>query len=168
MSERRPRDLDIDPLDDEEDIEELDEIEDLEDDFVVDPEDAVQFGKPWSPPENPPTIISDDDIDDVEIGVGFGLEGTEVELDEDEDYPEARDLPEEVEAGDYEIAQRVRKALRRDATTAALDVDVEVEDGIVTLFGEVETIDDSDNAEEVALEVPGVIDVVNELVVAGM
>jgi len=70
--------------------------------------------------------------------------------------------------GDEAVADAVRAALRQDATTTDLQVDVAVEGGIVRLFGTVPGMEDVDNAESVAERVPGVVDVVEELQVAGV
>src|SRR5436190_21208908 len=70
--------------------------------------------------------------------------------------------------GDEALADAVRSALRHDATTTDLRVDVAVEDGVVRLFGTVADLEDVDNAEAVAGRVPGVVDVVEELQVASV
>jgi len=70
--------------------------------------------------------------------------------------------------GDEAIADAVRAALRDDAATTDLQVDVAVEGGIVRLFGTVSGMEDVDNAEAVAERVPGVVDVVEELQVASV
>lgn len=58
-----------------------------------------------------------------------------------------------------EIVQRLADAEWVDAS----DVEVEVSDGVVTLSGEVETRAERRAAEEIAAEVSGVVDVVDEL-----
>lgn len=70
--------------------------------------------------------------------------------------------------GDEAIADAVRSALRHDAATTELRVDVAVEGGIVRLFGTVAGMEDVDNAEAVAGRVPGVVDVVEELQVSSV
>ncbi|HMA37464.1 MAG TPA: BON domain-containing protein [Chloroflexia bacterium] len=64
---------------------------------------------------------------------------------------------------DDELAEKVTHALRNDAYTTDLDIDVEVEDGIVYLRGRVNSLDDVEQAEEVAGRVDGVVDVEEEL-----
>ncbi len=64
---------------------------------------------------------------------------------------------------DDEITARVLRLLRSDSATNMLRIYVSTEDGVVTLRGPVETLDDTDNAAEVAFRVKGVIDVVDEL-----
>jgi osmotically-inducible protein OsmY len=61
--------------------------------------------------------------------------------------------------GDEAIAEAVRQELREDAATTDLQVEVEVNAGVVVLRGTVSDLDDVDNAEAVAARVPGVIEV---------
>ena len=100
------------------------------------------------PPINPP----------VARRGGESTEVTGAIDDLDEDYFEA-----EAPLSDDEITVRVRRALRTDAATSMLRVLVSTEDGVVTLRGQVQTYDDSDNAIDVASRIPNVIDVVDEL-----
>jgi hypothetical protein len=65
--------------------------------------------------------------------------------------------------GDEAIAEAVRRELAEDAATTALEIDVTVMDGVVTLRGRVPDIEDVENAEEVASRVPGVVEVRDEL-----
>jgi hypothetical protein len=64
--------------------------------------------------------------------------------------------------GDEALADAVRDALALDASTADLDLVVEVEDGVVHLRGPVVGIEDSENAEAIAAAVPGVVEVIDE------
>lgn len=68
--------------------------------------------------------------------------------------------------GDEAIADAVRDALALDASTADLQLQVEVDAGVVRLRGTVLTIDDGENAEAVASAVPGVTEVTDETEVA--
>jgi hypothetical protein len=70
--------------------------------------------------------------------------------------------------GDEALVDAVQSALRRDASTTDLDIEVTVERGIVRLRGMVSGIEDVDNAESVAGQVEGVTEVVEELQVAGL
>jgi len=64
---------------------------------------------------------------------------------------------------DDEITSRVLRLLRSDSATSMLRIHVSTEEGVVTLRGLVETLDDTDNAAEVASRVKGVVDVVDEI-----
>ncbi len=64
--------------------------------------------------------------------------------------------------GDEAIADAVRDALALDASTADLQLGVEVEDRVVRLRGTVLGLEDAENAEAVAGAVPGVVEVIDE------
>ncbi len=70
--------------------------------------------------------------------------------------------------GDEAIADAVRRELREDASTTHLNLAVLVRDGVVTLRGVVEGIEDSENAEDVAGRVPGVVEVIDETTVPNL
>ncbi len=70
--------------------------------------------------------------------------------------------------GDEAIADAVRRELREDAATTHLNLTVIVRDGVVTLRGVVEGIEDAENAEEVAGRIPNVVDVIDETTVPGL
>jgi osmotically-inducible protein OsmY len=65
--------------------------------------------------------------------------------------------------GDEAIADTIRQELAEDATTTALQIEVEVRQGTAILRGQVEGPEDADNAEAVASRVPGVREVREEL-----
>jgi osmotically-inducible protein OsmY len=68
-----------------------------------------------------------------------------------------------VRRNDDELAEAVTRALRADSYTTDLAIEVEVEDGVVYLRGQVTSLEDIEQAEEVAGRVPGVEDVEEEL-----
>jgi osmotically-inducible protein OsmY len=72
------------------------------------------------------------------------------------------------EIGDEAIAEAVRRELREDAATSGLEIYVQVRRGRVLLRGAVPSLDDAENAEEVASRVEGVNEVVEELDVNGI
>ena len=55
------------------------------------------------------------------------------------------------------------RELREDASTTALELTVEVHEGVATLLGTVAGPEDADAAETVVARVPGVMDVVDLL-----
>ena len=59
-------------------------------------------------------------------------------------------------------------ALRADAATTDLIIDVTVRNGRVHLRGEVQTMQDAELAEEVAGRVPGIREVIEELTVPSL
>ena len=82
--------------------------------------------------------------------------------------PTAEDASEAVRTenpvrGDEALADAVRQALRSDASTTDLQIDVQVRQGVVRLRGVVPGLEDAENAESVAGDVPGVDEVIEEL-----
>jgi osmotically-inducible protein OsmY len=59
----------------------------------------------------------------------------------------------------------IERELREDALTTDLRIEVDVRNGVVTLTGEVERLDDATNAEAVAARVEGVREVREKLLV---
>lgn len=123
---------------------------------------AAEEGIPYMPPTDP-VVRPSNDGQELEIATGFG----ETSADE---FPDSLgttafgDAP----AGDEDIRQQVVEALRTDAATIDLVIDVIVRNGVVHLRGQVQTLDDAEAAEEVAGRVPTVREVVEELEVAAL
>lgn len=144
------------------DVLDLDEswrTEGEEPDFMDDPGtsdviESVEEAEPYFPPIDPP--IGTRSLSNARVRGGFASSSLE-EPDEPEDEPLR------VKGGDDAIAARVRYALRTDAYTADLNISVEVEDGVVRLLGKVRSIEDVEQAEQVAGSVEGVEDVEEEL-----
>lgn len=65
-----------------------------------------------------------------------------------------------------EIEEDVRELINANTLIQPKDIDVEVEDGRVTLRGRVATLEAAQEAEQAAREVIGVTEVINELEVA--
>jgi osmotically-inducible protein OsmY len=65
--------------------------------------------------------------------------------------------------GDEAIGADVRRALLEDATTAHLQIEVGIYEGIVVLRGLVPDLADADAAKDVASRVPGVVQVHEDL-----
>lgn len=68
-----------------------------------------------------------------------------------------------VNAKDGDLKDSVQKQIKRDARLKDADIDVRVDNGIVTLMGDVKDIGARARASEVARSVPGVRSVKNEL-----
>lgn len=66
---------------------------------------------------------------------------------------------------DETIGEKVRAALKRDPDVSREDIGVSVSNGMVFLSGEVDTIYDVTQAEDLASRIPGVVDVRNNLTV---
>ena len=144
------------------DVMELDEswrVESEEPDFMsspgtVDIIEAVEEGEPYFPPTDPP--LTTRPLTNAAVTGGFAT-GAEEEPEVEEEEPLR------LRGGDDEIAARVIRALRLDAYTSDLNIHVEVEDAVVYLTGKVRSLEDVEQAEQVAGSVEGVEDVEEEL-----
>ena len=132
-------------------------IADLGGDMTTNSMIAAEEGIPYMPPTDPVVRPSDDE-QGLAIASGFGDTS-------DDEYPDTLtatafgDGP----VGDDDIRQQVVEALRSDAATIDLVIDVIVRNGVVHLRGQVPTLDDADSAEEVVGRVPTVREVIEEL-----
>jgi hypothetical protein len=93
-----------------------------------------------------------DDEEGISVVGGFAADSLEGPLEDEQ-------VPPQVRRGDDELALAVTRALRADSYTTDLNIEVEVEDGVVYLRGVVSSLEDIEQAEEVAGRVPGVEDV---------
>jgi osmotically-inducible protein OsmY len=109
-------------------------------------------GVPFFPPTDP---VVEPSNDAEELAVVGGFQSTS--MDEDPTDPAGR-LP-----GDGQLADMIERELREDALTTDLQIEVDVVNGVVTLTGNVERLDDAVNAEAVAARVEGVQEVREEL-----
>jgi hypothetical protein len=123
----------------------------------TDPYEVIDGGKIYYPPEDPPTLPSEQ-LRDADVAGGFATSA------DDEPYDEVEE-PLNWEIGDLEIAEHVRRALRLHAETQDLSIRVQVVDGVATLRGRVRTMQDVALAEDVASEVEGVEEVREQLTV---
>lgn len=135
-------------------LEESEEPSFMQDPGTTDIIQVIEEGETYFPPTDPVLRVSRNQ--DAEIMGGFA--GTSLEEPVD---PE--DHPLQVQSNDDEIAEQVRYALMADAYTADLNIEVEVEDGTVFLHGKVGSLDDIEQAEQVAGSVPGVEEVEEDL-----
>jgi hypothetical protein len=120
-----------------------------------DPTEAVEEAEPYFPPTDPVVRPGPD----VEVNNGF----SPTSMDGDASAPPRAETG---GSADEALAARIRRELREDAATADLGVHVRVKNGVATLTGKVLSIEDTDNAMEVAARVPGVVDVVDKLEIA--
>ena len=134
-------------------------VESEEPDFMDDPGttdviEAIEEGEPYFPPTDP--VVRTVGLNNVETLGGFSITSLE-------EPTEPVDEPLRLQLNEDEIAGRVRYALATDAYTADLNIEVEVEDGVVYLHGTVGSLDDIEQAEQIAGSVPGVVDVEEDL-----
>jgi osmotically-inducible protein OsmY len=121
-------------------------------DVENDPTEAVEEAEPYFPPTDP--VVRVDEKGETQIAGGFGT-GEALER-----HPTAatRGAP-----SDEALEDLVHRALRLDAGTAHLHLKVGVVEGVVRLQGPIEDESDAENALAVAGDVPGVVDVIDEL-----
>jgi len=124
--------------------------QDLVDEPIADePERAMDEESeyfPEDPPTDPPVLPGGEDNAEIPGTIEDGDLGTGPR-----------------QPGDDEIAASVRRLLRMDASTSMLPLTVHAEQGVVTLFGSIQSLDDADNAAAVAAQAPGVLEVVDAM-----
>ncbi len=113
--------------------------------------------EPYFPPTDP--VVTADARGNTET-LGGG-EPTSMDVDV---APSAEDR----RFGDEALADAIRAELCQDAATTALEIEVEVENGVARLRGTVPDLVDAENAEAVAARVPGVVEVLEQLQVENL
>ncbi|MEK6225902.1 MAG: BON domain-containing protein [Chloroflexota bacterium] len=128
------------------------EIEPFAEPVETDPAEAVEEAEPYFPPTDP--VVRVDHKGETRIAGGFGT-GEALEQ-----------RPQAVLGGvpsDEALEDLVHRALRLDASTASLHLKVGVLQGVVRSRGLIEDESDAENALAVAGDVPGVVEVIDEL-----
>ncbi len=133
----------------------------VENDSIYDADPSVEPDPTYFAPTDPVIDTSTHD-EQGNVTVLGGFEATSMD-DETVDASAEDKLP-----GDEALADAIRRELREDASTTDLQVDVRVVRGVAHLRGIVPSLEDAENAEAVASEVPGVIEVDEELDVQGL
>ena len=128
------------------------EIQPFAEPVETDPTQAVEEAEPYFPPTDP--VVRVDEKGETRIAGGFGTG----EAPEQRPSSAAGDVP-----SDEALEDLAHRALRLDASTAHLHLKVGVLEGVVRLRGPIEDEADAENALAVAGDVPGVIDVIDEL-----
>jgi hypothetical protein len=128
------------------------EVEPFADPVETDPTEAVEEAEPYFPPTDP--VVRVDHQGETRIAGGFGTGRSS-------DQPPAAaisDVP-----SDEALEDLVHRALRLDASTAHLHLKVGVSQAVVRLQGAIEDESDAESALAVAGDVPGVVEVIDEL-----
>ena len=128
------------------------EVEPFNQPVETDPTEAVEEAEPYFPPTDP--VVRVDDKGETRIAGGFGTGETPNQ----QPHPVIDDVPSDEALEDF-----VHRALRLDASTAQLQLKVGVVQGVVRLQGTIEDESDAESALGVAGDVPGVVEVVDEL-----
>jgi len=124
------------------------EIEPFAEPTENDPTKAVEEAEPYFPPTDP--VVRIDHQGETRIAGGFGTD--------EQSSAVVRDVP-----SDEALEDLAHRALRLDASTAHLHLRLAVSEGIVRLQGPIEDEADAENALAVAGDVPGVVEVIDEL-----
>ena len=145
----------------EENLELLTERE-LRDGETADATVAAEEGFAWVPPIDPPVVADEEDPEGVRVAAGFGVDS----LDEPYDRSHHGDLL----SAEGEFEDRIREALRADASTSryANSVVIGNRGGTVVIRGVVDDIDDTDDIAAVISNVAGVAEVIDEMEVEGV
>jgi len=128
---------------------------------TTDTAESTAENVPFFAPTDPPTKRAPRGAEGFEVTGGFSETSLDAPI-------ELEQLPTQLLDSDGELARLVRMALQEDAETADLPIAVNVRRGIVHLRGSVESLADVEIAEAVAVRVPGVIEVKEDLEVAGL
>ncbi|MDQ3938654.1 MAG: BON domain-containing protein [Chloroflexota bacterium] len=122
---------------------------------------AAEEGLTYVPPTDPP-VVPGEDRQGAEVAAGFGSTSIDEPYDQDHGSTSLAD--------EDEMAARVREALRADAATSryADSVAIGTRGRTVALRGIVDDLDDSDALVEVAGQVSGVDQVIDDLEVRGL
>lgn len=114
---------------------------------------AVDQGLTYTPPTDPPIVGGEARDEGIEMGAGFAPSMEDAN-------PDQEILPDNVDNQAFDLEEDVLVALRYNSETGHLDdVRVYAEDGIVSLFGTVQSEDDLERVYEVVYELEGVREV---------
>lgn len=126
-----------------------------------DPFVAQDQGLVYTPPSDPPVLPSDD-LQGAEVAAGFASSM-------EESNPDVEDLPAAVDNQDSDLAEDIAISLRNNSETSHLHhIRILVRNGIVRLRGTVFSDEDLTIVDEQVRDLAGVVDVRNELEVAGV
>jgi osmotically-inducible protein OsmY len=128
------------------------EVEPFDKPLETDPTQAVEEAEPYFPPTDP--VVRLGPKGETKIAGGFGAG----DVPKTHAHAAIEDVP-----SDEAIEDLVHRQLRLDASTAHLRLKVGVLQGVVRLQGMVEDEADAENAMAVAGDVPGVVEVIDEL-----
>jgi hypothetical protein len=128
---------------------------------TIDPLIAAEEGLAWIPPTDP-VVVPDDSPEGLRVAAGFGSTAL--------DEPYDADHHSELLPAEDEVTDRIREALRADASTSgyADSLRIDTEGGVVEVRGLVDDILDSDNIVAVVSEVSGVVQVRVDIRVRGV
>jgi hypothetical protein len=113
-----------------------------------DPLAAARDSEPYTPPVDPPVLPGGRDGIDVATGFGFS--------------PEEEAAADPSPRGDEDVLDEVLLTLRQDSITSTYNLEADVDRGVVTIRGEIGSLEEIDHATAVVSGLPGVVEVVDE------
>lgn len=128
---------------------------------TTDTAEATDEAEPYFPPTDPPTMRAPRDAQGFQVVGGFSQTSLDAPIGLEQ-------VPDRLLGGDDEIARLIHLALREDASTTDLPIAVVVRAGVVRLHGVVQSLADAEQAEAIASQVPGVVEVIEDLDIAGL
>jgi hypothetical protein len=131
-------------------IDDLDEVTGFPDSVgTTDPIEAARDAEPYMAPVDPPVLPGGTEA--IHTATGFGTDVQE-EMERRAPYRNDADLEEEA-----------LLLLRQDSLTSRYNLAAEAGDGVVTIRGVVTDVDDAEHALSIVGEIPGIVDVVDEM-----
>jgi hypothetical protein len=115
--------------------------------------ESVRDAEPYNPPVDPPVLPGG--REGIHVATGFGYSA--------EDEVANKMAP----RGDEDIREESLLILRQDSLASQLPLGVEVEQGIVRLYGEVQTIDEADYVISALDQLEGVEEVIDDTTLEG-
>src|SRR4051794_20203481 len=112
----------------------------MEEPGTTDLVEVIEDGEPYFPPTDPP--LGSRLFTNAEVLDGFAESSLE-------EPTKVEDEPLRVQGNDEDLAEQVRRALALDSYTSDLNIEVEVEYGVVYLHGRVTSLDDIEQAEQI-------------------
>jgi osmotically-inducible protein OsmY len=128
------------------------EVEPPTDPGAIDPAEAVEEAEPYFPPTDP--VVRQGPRGETKIAGGFGTG----EAPTTHAHAATEDVP-----SDEALEDIIHRQLRLDASTAHLHLHVGVLQGVARLQGIVDDEADAENALAITGDVPGVVEVIDEL-----
>lgn len=118
---------------------------------------AWDQGLTYTPPDDPATVPSADSPWGLELAAGFATSVEEAGI-------ETEDLPENVDDNDLDLLDDIYLALHNNSETAHLtNIKVQVEDGVVNLWGTVTDENDIAVISEILTDLEGVVEIIDNL-----
>jgi len=134
----------------ENEIDDLDEETGFPDSVgTMDPIEATRDAEPYMAPVDPPVLPGGREA--IHTATGFG---TSAEEEMAGGVPYAKDA---------DIEEEALLLLRQDSLTSRYNLMAQANDGVVTIRGIVADVDDAEHALSIVGEIPGLVDVVDEM-----